>query len=360
MTRGRGAAACVLALLALAMAPAARAAYDPVASGATVLRLDRSFLRLLRAKGVELSTREGASFGKGSLRFPVAGGKFDPRTGRGTVEHGGTVLFRRGGRTLSLKGLQLKTTRRSSPLVARLGGGQLKLGPAQGIEVSRRGFGERVSIPSMRLTAKFATRLSKRLGLRGIEEGTPIGSAVTRTNPATVTILPKGRAQLELDPAMAAKLDELHVAVNPIFPAERPGLFTLPIFGGKMALDFATGFLQLQGGIEFVQLSGGQVIWRESRVDLETRSLEPEAEILPSPPFGGKSGRVPVLTLGLEGAVTATDPGPRTLTMTGAPLALSDGTAAQFDEVFAKNQGKQGSFHGGEILGRLSAAAEAR
>jgi hypothetical protein len=213
----------------------------------------------------------------------------------------------------------------------------------------------------MRLTAKFATRLSKRLGLRGaVEEGTPIGSAVTRTNPATVTILPRGSAQLELDPAMAAKLEELHVAVNPIFPAERPGLFTLPIFGGKMALNFATSFLQLQGGIEFVQLSGGQVIWRESRVDLETRSLDPEVEVLPSPPFAGKAGELPVVTLELEGAVTAADPGPRTLAMTGVPLALPDATAALFDQVFAENQGKQGSFHGGEILGRLSAVAEAR
>ncbi|HEX3041201.1 MAG TPA: hypothetical protein VHP56_03825 [Solirubrobacterales bacterium] len=362
MTRARVVVVVLVShLLALVAATPASATYDPIASGATVLQLDKSFFGLLRAHGVAISTREGASFAKGSLRFPVSGGKFDPGARKGTVEHEGTALFRRGSRRLAFKDLQLKATRRSSPLVARLGGGQLKLGPARGLTIARHGFGERISVASMRLTAKFATRLSKRLGLRGVfEEGMPVGSAVTSTDPAAVTILPKRTAQLELDPAMAAKLNDLHVAVNPIFPAERPGLFTLPIFSGKMALGFDSGFLQLQGGIEFIQLGGGQVIWRESRTDLDARTLNPEVEVLPSPPYPGKAGQLPVAALDLDTGAPVANSSSRTLTVTGATLALSDLTAALFDGVFAKNQDKQGSFRGGEILGRLSFVAEAQ
>lgn len=353
--------ACLVALSILGAAPGAQATYDPLGSGATDLRLDRSFLRLLRLHGVALATREGASFADSTLRFPVSGGKFDPRTREGTVEHGGIALFKRQRRSISMKGLQLKTTRRSSPFVAKLAGGQLKLGPAQGFSVGRRGFADTVTASKLRLSAKFADRLSKRLRLRGVfREGMVVGSAVTRANPATTAILPKGRAQIDLDPGFAAKLDELFVAVNPIFPAERPGGFTLPIFSGKLALDFSTSFLQLQGGIEFIQLGGGQVIWRESRVDLDGKALSPEVEVKPSPPYAGNAGPLPVAVLDLGAGSTAASPGLRTLTVTGAALALSESTAALFNEVFAKPQGKQRVFATGETLGRISFVAAAQ
>lgn len=353
--------AALAALLLLAAPPATRAAYDPLGAGASTLDLDKGFLRLLRDHGVELATREGASFGGGALRFPVTGGKFDPRTREGTVEHGGIVLFRRGRRSISMKGLQLKTTRRSSPFVAKLAGGQLKLGPVRRLSVGRRGFADTVEASTLRLSAKFADRLSKRLRLKGVfGEGMTLGSAVTRAVPATTAILPKGVAQLELDPAMAARLDDLFVAVNPIFPAERPSLFTLPIFNGKLSLDFSAGYLQLQGGIEFIQLGGGQVIWRESRVDLDGDSLSPEVEALPSPPFAGKAEQIPVAALDLGAGTTAANPGSRTFAVSSAALRLSDSTAALFNAVFAKPQGKEGVFAAGETLGRISFIAEAQ
>jgi len=361
MRRAPTAAICLAMLLALLAASPARATYDPLASGATVLTLDKGFLRLLRQHGVKVATREGAVFKAGALRFPVSGGKFDPRTRQGTVEHDGTALFERAGRAVSLKQLQLKTTRRSSPLVARLGGGQLKLGPPRKLAIGRRGFANVVTVSGMALSAKFATRLSKRLRLRGVfEEGMPVGSAVTRASPATAAILGKGTAEITLDPGMAAKLNDLHVAVNPIFPAERPSLFTMPIFSGKLALDFSTGFLQLQGGIEFIQLGGGQVIWRESRIDLDDKALEPEVEVQPSPPYAGKAGRLSVAALLPDTGILAASPGSRTLAMTGAALILPASTAALFDEIFAKNQGKQDTFHGGQTLGRLSFLASAQ
>lgn len=347
------------AVLVLAAAPAARATYDPLGSGVTVLKLDKSFRTLLRAHGVEVSTREGAAFRGGALRFPVSGGKFDPTNRKGTVEHGGTALFEHAGHVLSLKKLQLKTTRQSSPVVAKLGGGQLKLGPAKQLVVSHPGFADEVTVSKLRLSSKFATRLSKRLRLRGVfTEGMPLGSVVTRANPVTVTVVGTGRAQLEIDPAMAAKLDALHVAVNPIFPAERPGIFTLPIFGGKLAPDLSAGYLQLQGALELLQLGGGQVIWGEPLVDIDAAALSPEVEVKPSPPYVGKAGLLAIAALDLRAGTTAANPGPKTLAVEGAALTLTDSTAATFNEVFAKPQGKEGVFALGEPLGRVSFIAQ--
>jgi hypothetical protein len=352
---------CLAALSALTAASTARAAYDPLESGATVLKLDKRLLGLLRAHDVELATREGAVFRGGKLRFPVAGGRFDPVTEKGTVEHAGTVLFEREGRAVSLQRLQLKTTRRSSPLVAKVGGGQLKLGTARRLVVSRQGFADVVSVSTLRLSAKVAARLSRRLRLQGVfAAGTPIGSVVTKANPETVTILGKGVVSFELDPGIASKLDDLHVAVNPIFPAERPGLFTLPIAGGRLAPDLSRGFLQLQGGMDLLQLGGGQVIWSEFLLDLDNGVLSPEVDVRPSPPYAGKVGLQAVATLGLPSGAIAVDPGPRTLAASGAVLKLTDSTAATFNEIFAKPQGKQGIFAAGEILGRLSFLAVAQ
>ena len=353
--------AVLTALLMLVAAPTAEATYDPLGSGVTVLKLDRGFRALLRDHGVAVSGREGAAFKGGALRFPVSGGKFDPTKKKGTVEHGGTVLFERAGHSLSLKKLQLKTTRPSSPIVAKLGGGQLKLGPAGRVLVTHPGFTDEVTVSKLRLSSKFATRLSKRLRLRGVfTQGMLVGTAVTRANPATVAVLGKGRAEFEFDPAMAAKLNELHVAVNPIFPAEHPGAFTLPIFSGKLALDFSTGFLQLQGAMELLQLGGGQVIWHDPVLDLGGKGLSPEVEVKPSPPYAGKAGQLAVATLNLAAGTTAANPGPRTLTVTGAALSLPDATAALFNEVFAKPQGKEKVFAAAETLGRISFVAEAQ
>ncbi len=348
-----------LALAALTAAPVARATYDPVASGVTVLRLDKDFLGLLRAHGVKLSAREGAAVRGGSLRFPVSGGRFDPTTKKGTVEHGGTVLLQGTGPAVSLKRLQLKTTRPSSPFVVKLGGGQLKLGRAQRLVVGRQGFADKVTTTAVRLSAKFATRLSKRLRIRGaFKAGMLLGTAVTRADPTTVTVLGKGAAQLELDPGIAAKLDDLHVAVNPIFPAEHPGAFTLPIFGGKLAPGLGAGYVQLQGALELLQLGGGQVIWSEPILDLDTAALSPEVEVKPSPPYAGKAGQLAIAALALPTGATAANPTRRTLSINGGALTLTESTAATFNEVFAKPQGREGVFAAGEPLGRISILAE--
>ncbi|HVD40504.1 MAG TPA: hypothetical protein VNC16_05820 [Solirubrobacterales bacterium] len=348
MRRGIGTLVCLVALLGLLVVPTARAAYDPLASGTTVFKLDRGFVALLRSHGVKISTREGASFTGAALRFPVAGGRFDPTTRKGTVEHGGAAVFKRGNRTLPLKGLQLKTTRRSSPFVVRLGGSQLKLGPARRLAVSRQGFGEKVSVSTLKLSAKVASRLSKQLRLRDVfQEGMLVASSVTKAAPTTVTIQGKSNVSLDLDPAMATKLHDLHVAVNPIFPAEHPGPFTFPIFTGKLAPSLSNGFLQLEGAVELLQLGGGQVIWKEPVLDLDSSVVFPRE-------------REAVAGLSLGAGSTEANPGARTLAATGATLTLNDSTAATFNDGFAKPQGKQGVFNAGEILGRISFVADAQ
>jgi hypothetical protein len=358
-TWGRGLAgtAAVLALAALLLAPLARAEYDPLGSGATRLVFDRSFLAQLKQGGVELSAVAPARLDRGVVTFPVSGGKFDSADGRGMVEHEGALLFEAGRRSIPIKAPQLKTTQRRAPFSAKVGGSQLKLATAGSLAVAREGFGDRIKASALTLSAKLVTRLSKKLRLRGVfEAGQPLGSALTRAQPVTVTVLDEGRASFTPSPEILAKLGSLSVALNPIFPAEHPGAsFTLPLVGGIISPDGSQGRVETQGSLEFLQLAGGQIFWAEPWLDLATHVESAEVDAQPSPPYAGKVGRVGIAEISLVGAALSSDPRARTVTVSGASLLLGATTAASFNQAFA---GGKAVFAAGEALGVLSFVAQ--
>jgi hypothetical protein len=360
---GRGTAAAlllatVLLALLLSVAPAA-ATYDPIGSGTTKLTLDPSFAALLHRNGVRLTAKAPVKIKGETITFPVSGGRLDPVAVRGSVDHEGVLIFQAGARKLPLKSLQLKTTQQHSPLSAKFGGGQLKLAAAAKLTTRRQGFGLAAKVSAIKLSAKVATRLDKKLGLRGVfAAGQLFGSALTNAQPETVAIKQSGKANLELAPEFAVKLQSLFVAVNPIFPAEHLGApFTLPIATGKLAPDASSGTLDLAGSLEAIQQGGGQVFLRDPWLDLGAHTASVEFDLRPSPPNPGALGRVPVF--GLGAGTVANEPKTRTITLSGAALSLQVATAQAFDEAFAKPQGKAGVFAAGEPFATISFTAQA-
>lgn len=343
-----------------AAAPAAAVAtYDAVGSGSsTKLVLDKGFLSLMQRNGVKLSVRAPAKLKKGVVTFPAVRGKFDPTTGSATIDNDGTLILRGRRGFVSLKSLQVKTTRKSAPLAAKVAGGQLKLGSGSG-RFARAGFGMKYTVRSLRLAPKVASRLNKRLHLV-VPAGpsTVLGGATSQVEPEAVTVLGQGRVNLDLDSGFLAKLDQLHVAVNSVFPAEHPGPFTFTIFGGRLAPALDEGAMETSGGLELVQLGGGKVTWTNPRLDFTAGGFEPEAVVEPSPPYAGKLGPVVIAALGLGGASVEADPRRRTVALQGGSLTLGEGTAATLNEVFAKPQEREGVFVAGEPVGRLSFTAQ--
>jgi len=257
--------------------------------------------------------------------------------------------------------LQLKTTQKHAPFSAKFGGGQLKVASTPKLTVSREGFANKVVVKTLALSSKVATRLNKKLGLKGVfKAGQQLGSSVSLATPQTVAIQEAGKASFSFDPAIAAKLASLFVAINPIFPAEHPGSFTLPIFGGTISTTASEGTVQTLGAIELVQIGGGQVFLREAWVELGAESYSPELELDPAPPYPGKVGRVPVGALSLAGATITADPAARTVAVTNATISLGANLAAAFNEAFAKPLGKAGVFAAGEPLGSISFTAQAQ
>ncbi len=346
---------CLLGLLVLLLPSTAAATYDPVGAGATTIHLSRSFVRHLHSEGVKLGVAKGAELRGNSVSFPTSAGRIDPLNGLGRVKHEGALLLIQGRHRVPLRGLILKTAARRSPLSAKVGGGQLKLASAKRLAIDRSGFGMKVRATGLRLTAAAALRLSRKLhSIGALAAGEALGTALTRVEPQLAAVAATGVAYLTLDPGLLAKLNQLHVSLNPIHPAEHLGTaFNLPIAKGQIAPDGSSGEVDTGGAIEGLQLGSGQIFWQELGIDLTTGTLIAEVDVEPAPPYPGKVGRIAIA--GLVPTSVSSDPANRTVSVSAA-LFLSETAAAQLNQAYG--EGKP-VFVPGEPLGTISALVTA-
>ena len=354
MRRQATAATALTALALLAFAPAAQATYDPLGSGTAKLTLDKRFVSFLKADGITVSASAGAKRKGSAFTLPVVEGNVDPTIGQGEIDTEGTLVFQNDRKRVPLRKVVVKT--KHTPVIAKVGGSQLKVATSSKLSSGREGFGTSFSAKALRLTAKVATRLNKKLRPRiPFTEAQPLGTLSSNAQPRLVTILEQGKATLAFDPAFVAKLDSFFVSVNPIFPAEHTGpTFTFPIIpNGQLAPDGSEGTLRTGGSVEMLQLGAGQVFWHEFWLDLGARSDTAEVDVEPTPAFPGKLGRIGVLDLGP--AAISSDPTARTISVSGAPLTLQAQTAKTLNEAFAP--GKE-PFKPGEATGTLSFTAQ--
>jgi hypothetical protein len=354
MRRHLGIAA--LAALALLLAvPIAQATYDPVGSGTTKLTLEKSFSSFLKRNGVTLTASAGAKRKGKNITLPVTSGNLDPTLGMGEISQEGTIAFQGAKGRVPLRKVTVKT--KQATLIAKVGGGQLKVATSSKRSSARNGFGTKYIAKQLKLTAKVATRLNKKLRPEApFAQGQVIGTLTTNAQPKLITILEQNRASVVLDPAFMAKMDSLFVSINPIFPAEHPSgpTFTFPVIpGGAISPAGTEGTLRTGGSFEFLQLGAGQVFQHEFWLDLASRTDTAEVDVQPTPAFPGKLGRIGAYEIGAYSA--SSDPRARTISVSGAPLTLTAQTAQTFNEAFAEGKAV---FAAGEALGAVSFVAQ--
>jgi len=351
--RLRWVAIAVCVSVALGFSTTAQATYDPVGSGRAKLTLDRGFASFLKRNGIALRAKAGARGRGKAFVLPVTDGNLDTTIGRGEIDTGGTLLFTGRRKKVPLRRIVLRT--QPTPIVAKVGGSQLKIASSRARSSRRSGFGTVFTARKLKLTAKVVTRLNKKLRPRiPFVAGQVLGTIQANAQPRLTTILPQGRATLVLDPAFVTKMDEHFVSINPIFPAEHQGsTFTLPIIGGgRLAPDGSEGELRTGGELEFLQLGAGQVFWHEQWLDLALSGDSAEVDVEPTPTFPGKLGRIGVLDAA-SFSVSA-DPSQRTISATNVQLTLTAQTAKTFNDAFATSKE---DFQAGELLGALSFGA---
>jgi len=357
--RARGmmlsAVATVAALAALlALAPFASAASDPLASGTTTITLSKSMIKKLKKSGTKVIKVSPGTVKGRKVTLPVSGGSLDPTNGQGAVEHSGGIKFKHGKKSAVVKLLVLETT--TSSLKAKVAGKSMKLASASGVSSARNGFGANVTVGTLKLTSKAAKQLNKKLGFTGknkkkapFKGGKGLGSALSETQPKTVTVLPTNNATLVTSLPTDIKLQKVLVGIETVAPttetAPLPPTFAFPISGGTIAPDASSGIVQTTGGLKLHQVfKPGEVETTMTLsaiyVDMgaKTATVEVTVESIGiSPKLNlGSLGRSSIADISLTGATIKSDPSARTVSVENASASLQAVTAETLNSVFVE------------------------
>jgi hypothetical protein len=361
----------------LVFAPAASAASDPLAGGATTIELAQGFLKKTGKQGVKVLGLSPASVDGSTIVLPVAGGGLDPLSGQGSVAHGGEIKFKHGKRTARVGALVLDTA--TGSLNGVVVGKAVKLASVEGLSSARNGFGVNLGIGNLALTGTAAKLLNAKLGFsgkpkkpsrasaskKGKRKGLrkpfagkqALGSATITTQPLTVAILPIGKAKLLPDLETTTKLFLAGATVEPIPPAEfepgPPPAVTLPISGGLLAPNGSVGVLQTLGG---QKISKGPVatITKNLWLDLGLKLATAELELTGFPGAPGAVGRAPNSLLDLSGASFGSDPAARTISVANAVMRMTAEGAASLNTLYGTE------FKAGDPVGSISFTAQAQ
>jgi hypothetical protein len=306
--------------------------------GATTLTLDKR----LGDSGIKVTAAGGATPTRGGVVLAITGGRIDPRTATGTIEHAGGVQFRAGKARVRLTGLSLDTGKpragSATSGATRLAAFSLSL---RGAKVRRHGFDTALVGVGVALTAKGAAALNRGLHVRAFRKGTSIGTAALRSQPAEI-VFRGGMTSLALDPGMAATLQGQGIAVAPAGAAvaNADGSLGFPIDHGRVNAKTLAGSLTHRGRLSFTR---GETVVTVSAPVLVTSGI---ARLN----TGLGTGRLDLLSLDV-GRATDTASG-RRVTLGGVVGALTDAGAAALNQAFATT-----AFTRGMVVGTMTVAA---
>jgi hypothetical protein len=343
----RGAALAALVAAGVIAAPgAAQAQTAAVAGGSTTLRLSATAASALSSLGVSAAPISPARAGSAGIRFPITGGRLDPATVRGAVDHSGGLRLRGGGVTVRLTRPRITNqngVRTLSTVVngtGRIHTFTLDLGAAR---IARDGLGTVASNVRVRLSLKGAQALNRAFGVTAFRRGLLVGTARVVAQPGEV-VFTGGGTELALDAAAAGALQSLGIAAAPAgaATATEAGALRFPITRGRVDAGTLAGTINHSGGITLSR--GGTAVTVERFVIDTTQS-----QLTAFSPLG----RIPLATLDLSAAQPAISG--RSVTVAGVGVRLSGAAAGALNQVFGTT-----AFTEGLLLGTATVRGQAR
>jgi hypothetical protein len=368
-------ASLATAIAMLALAAAAQAAANPVASGVTDLHLKSGMQRKLSNLGVDVLGLGATSVSGNKIGLVVSAGKLDPTNAQGELENRGGFKLALGRRGVPVTDVEVDTER--GVVIAQVAGARMSLGTFSSPSTSREGFGARLKAGQLMLSENFATRVSNRLGLQGgrrIAGGRVLSNLFVAAQPRTVTLLPQGSASLTANSATVAKFKakgvEVPAGFSAIAPATEPSslVFGLPITGGEMQLNSSTGAGQVEtaGGIQILKSTktlSPQVALKAFSIDLTAKSASAEFEITPAPPFAGNTGRSFGVSLVVPNGALVANPTTRQIEVKGVEAKLEAAAVSTLNAVLnqpAPAPPGSSNFIVGDPLGTFTLIAQAQ
>lgn len=351
--------AAMTASVLLFLAFAVSAAADPVAGGKASLKLDADLYRAMQSEGVNVKKLGVAKVQGKAITLPLGGGLLAPDDGSGKLSQRGGVKFTAGRRTVALRGFVLDTAK--DLLSAKLGGKKLTLATAKGVKAERKGFGLRLGVRDMVLTARAARALNSGLGVMGVFRGGQSLAAASigvRFSELTAT---DGTIYFFFDPAFRAKLESLGIETLTFEGTETyvhtlPG-FAIPGVGGSLARDLSSGALTSPNGLRLVQGGGtptGEVGMLGISLSFEAKTASADIRAQPA----GTGGVAPIATV--EFSTVHANPITGVISVPETKAALSPNLAEALNATFGAPKGQPSAFNAGEPLGTFAFVVQTR
>jgi hypothetical protein len=346
---GRKSAVLVLATSAVALvaAPAALADSAKLASGSTVLTLDKATVKVLTSSNVRLAPiRPGAAGKGGTVSFPITGGLVDVETGAGTVTHSGGLVFRANGESVRLTKFTVKVGANKSRLFASVGDARIAILDlnVKKAKISRGGTdGTALIVGNVKgtLTGVAARALNSAFDTTLFKKGISLGTASVNGVPF--------QTQLQLDAVLGAALTTLGITPAPIGPAvaAKNGRLSFPVSNGALVPKTYGGLLDHLGGIS---LTKGTTKVELTDFTIDNTTPQPVLTAL----VGGN--RVAILSLDLSGAKLATNAKTKIATVGNVVTKLTPAAATALNLAFGTTALTGGTTFGTAFLTAPSAA----
>ncbi|MEA2457552.1 MAG: hypothetical protein QOC95_524 [Thermoleophilaceae bacterium] len=244
------------------VAPQAIAAPTKVNGGRTTLTLTAKSKKALKRHHIKVAARKPGSAKGRSYLLPVKAGSFDFGTNRGTVSQGGSLRLKHGRHAVTVSGLKLTLGKKSSKVVAKIGGRSVTLASLSRRTQKVKSSAANRSVGNLRfrLSARAAKRIDGKLHMRGFSVRKAVGSVSVRVHrPAgaggTVTPPVAGQtgsvAKIGFAPGVAQALAEAGLSPSALPGGVQlpDGSFSLPVTGANIDPSTGSGTVDLAGGL---------------------------------------------------------------------------------------------------------------
>ncbi len=240
------------------VAPQAIAAPSKVSGGRTTLTLTAKSKKALKRHHIKIAARKPGSAKGRNYLLPVKSGSFDFDTNRGSVSQGGSLRLKHGRRAVTVSGLKVTLGKKSSNVVAKVGGRKVTLASLSRRTQKVKSSSANRSVGNLRfrLSAKAAKRINAKLHVRGYSVRAAVGSVSVRVHnpagagPGSSAGNSGSVAKIGFAPEVSQALAEAGLS-----PAALPGGMQLP--DGSISLPVTGANIDPATGSGTVDLAGG-------------------------------------------------------------------------------------------------------
>ena len=275
-------------LLAGASSASAADTTTAKATGTTTIKLSTSLRSTLRRSGTSLSGLSPARRGATAVKLPLTSATIDPETQGGTINHSGSLRFRRAKRSIVMKSFRVAIDPKGSSISASIGGSRVRVFDVDlsGIAVKQSRRKLTLSNLGVKLTAIGASRLNRALGTTRYRSGasfgvastaidTPASSGGSTTTSGSGSVLKGGTSSLTLTEEAKAGLAASGASISTIAPATGSGNgpFAFPITGGGLDAGKAFAGQATLAGALVLSAQGGSITLQDPIVDLAAKTV---------------------------------------------------------------------------------------